>query len=283
MTHKMQKNISFKNLPFYLLILIATFSGCKKTDSPDAIPGCMNPEALNYNSSANEDDGSCVIPEQKKRTIVLNFSSLGCGNCGAYGNPALTSAYTTFPNDVVPMKATIGDTLYCSIGILLISGYGSVSTPYFVVGNTNNVYYSDINSVIPTEIYGTPEAGLAGVFSASGSTISVKTQVKFFSAVTGEYYLAVYLMENGISAVQSGAGTSPIIHNKVLRGNAVGNFAHGEIIGSTSIAAGTIINKTYTTAINPAWNSSNMYAALALWKKNGSSWQFINACQTKAN
>ena len=279
----MQKKFSLKNLTFLLLFFSTIFSSCKKTDSTDSISGCMNPEALNYNSSATEDDGSCVITEQKKRTIVLNFSSLDCGNCGAYGNPALTSAYTTFPNDVVPIKATIGDTLYCSVGILLVSGYGSVSTPYFVVGNTNNVYYADVNSIIPTEISGTPEAGLAGVFSVSGSTISVKTQVKFFSATTGEYYLAVYLMENGISAVQSGAGTSPIIHNKVLRGNAVGNFAHGEIIGSTNIATGTIINKTYTTAVNPAWNSSNMYAALALWKKNGSSWQFINAYQTKAN
>jgi hypothetical protein len=280
----MQKKLTIKTIILLLSFFTIIISSCKKTDSDEnKVPGCMNPEALNYNTSANEDDGSCVKPEQKKRTMVLNFSSLGCGNCGSYGNPTLTSAYTTFPNDVVPIKATIGDDLYCSIGILLLPDYGTVSTPYFAVGNTKAVYYTDVNSVIPSEIAGTPYAGLAGIFSVSGSTISVKTQVKFYSAATGEYYLAVYLMENGISAIQSGAGTSPIIHNKLLRGNAVGNYAHGEIIGSSSIASGTIINKTYTASVNSAWNSANIYAALVLWKKNGSSWEFVNAYQTKAN
>lgn len=46
-----------KRIPIYLLLLacVLTFSSCKKK-----IEGCTNPFATNYNSVAEEDDGSCT-------------------------------------------------------------------------------------------------------------------------------------------------------------------------------------------------------------------------------
>lgn len=276
----------FSTIVLFILVLSTGLlvSSCKKNkEDKIRIPGCTNTDALNFLASATEDDGSCVLPEQKSRTIVINFTSLTCGNCGSYGIPALISAYTNFPDDVIPLKVNTGDELSCSVGMLLSFSYNYSSIPYFVVGNQEGVFYSDLNSTIAGQIGGTCNAGLAGVFSVSGSTISIKTQVKFYAADQGEYYLAVYLMEDGLSAIQSGQGSAPYIHNKVLRGNAVGNSAHGELITNQNVPAGTIINKTYTAQVLDTWNPSNMYAALVLWKKIGNDWEYINACQTKAN
>ena len=44
---------------FIISVVLITFSSCEKEE--DNILGCMNSEALNYNVSANVDDGSCII------------------------------------------------------------------------------------------------------------------------------------------------------------------------------------------------------------------------------
>ena len=60
---------------FLFLILLALFQNCSTT-LPEEISGCTDSTACNFNSEANEDDGSCA--------------DLDCqGNCGgeAYIDP----------------------------------------------------------------------------------------------------------------------------------------------------------------------------------------------------
>ena len=60
-------------LAFSVLLALCTFtftlSGCKKEE------GCTNPVATNYNPDAEEDDGSCILPEEDEHIhMSLNFS-----------------------------------------------------------------------------------------------------------------------------------------------------------------------------------------------------------------
>ena len=279
------KKISFKitAITFVIIALALSFNSCKKKDTK--VTGCTNPEALNYSSDANEDDGSCLTPEQKQRTSVINLTALWCGSCGSYGITSLISAYTTYPNDVVPLKVNLDDALASPIANTIAGNYvsGSYGIPYFIVGNQNDVPTSSINTTVESEIAGTPTAGVTGTFAVSGSTATVQTQVKFFSASSGDYYLAVYLMENGILASQTGALPDPYTHNHVLRGNIAGSGGFGELISTGSATANKVVTKTYTSTLTSGWNSTNMYAALVIWKKNGSKYDFVNAFQTKAN
>jgi hypothetical protein len=279
----MQKRIILSTVILLFISVTIFISSCKKTE--DKVPGCTNSEALNYNSSANEDDGSCIASKQKQNTVVINLTSLTCSSCGSYGIPALTSSYTTYPNDVVPLKVNLDDALQCPISYTIAGNYvsGSFGIPYFIVGNQNNVSSSSINSTVAGQITASAIASPAGILTVSGNSVSVQTQVKFFSAASGDYYLAVYLMENGLSASQSGASTNPWIHNHVMRGNIAGSGGFGESIATGSITSGKLINKTYTATLTSGWNAANIYAALVIWKKNGSKYDFVNAFQTKAN
>ncbi len=75
-----------KNLTLFCKLLfftVFTFSSCEKEES-----GCTNSLALNFNSEATEDDGSCVIPGCNDPS-AMNFNSMATfddNSCTYYGN-----------------------------------------------------------------------------------------------------------------------------------------------------------------------------------------------------
>ena len=52
--------------------------GAHNYDSNNIIVGCMCPEAMNYNSDANLDDGSCMVENGCSDPSALNYSGLLC-------------------------------------------------------------------------------------------------------------------------------------------------------------------------------------------------------------
>lgn len=117
---------------FAISLVLITFSSCEKEE--DNILGCMNSEALNYNASANQDDGSCVILGCTDAS-AMNFNSIATNDdnsCEYYGNlfagnfnvtETCNSADYNYTQEITSEGNTI----------TLINAFG------WSVGNNNNV------------------------------------------------------------------------------------------------------------------------------------------------
>lgn len=194
------------------------------------------------------------------------------------------SAITSHPADVVPLSIHNTDAMSNSIDDQFFSYYNVTGVPTLQVGNQTNVWGSSmIGSAVTSTNSGTALVNACGLMTYTGTSITVKTQTKFFAATSGNYYLATYLVENGVSGSQNNGGTYVnLSHKHVLRGVATGS-AIGELIASGNITTGTVINKTYTVTAGTGWNLANVYLALVIWQKTGTTWTFVNAWQSKAN
>jgi thiol-disulfide isomerase/thioredoxin len=268
----------------FLAATVTMISSCKKkNDEPEKVLGCMDATALNFNALANEDDGSCVVPEVKERSILLDFTATWCGPCGAQGIPMFEAAIAANKNEVVPLGCHNSDEMSNPTSEDMGNEYGVTSIPTLVAANVYDIWGSTaINNAVASNNATAPTANAIAIMTVSGSTISLKTQTKFFKSTSGDYYLASYFVENNLLYSQTSATPDPFNHMHVLRGVAAGTV-HGELIASGSISAGKVVNKDYSVPVGSGWNMSNVYVALVIWKKVGTDWTFVNAWQSKAN
>jgi hypothetical protein len=118
--------------------------------------------------------------------------------------------------------------------------------------------------------------------SFDGNTMNIKTSTQFFENATGDYKLALYVVENDAKWKQSGhpQGASPIPHHYVMRG-AVNNNTWGEIVSSGEVTANKFFDKNFTYDVDASWDKTKISVIAVVWKVNGSNYDFVNANSTK--
>ncbi len=114
---------------------------------------------------------------------------------------------------------------------------------------------------------------IATNLSINNNTLALTVKSKFFAQANGEYFLNVYVVENGVMQEQSGRPNA--IHEKVLRGDMVGNN-FGDVLASGTIAINTAFSTELSIPIAASWAVDNLELSVVIWKKNGNKYDFIN-------
>jgi hypothetical protein len=259
------------------------FSSCAPEDNTTGGRGCIDPLAVNYNASATENDGSCVIIPLKQNGMFFKFTATWCQPCGQWGMDAFNEVYQANKGKIVAFTVQTNDDLMNSRNQPTFEAFSTrwdyTGTPNFVVNNTllNTNYYdaqSQINSITAT----TPTIG-TGVHWTIGAgpntgKINVNVYAKAFSALTGEYKMGVYIIAKKINAPQAGQ-SDPYEHHKVLLGFA-GDDPWGETITTNGATADQVFHKGYVVPLESNWNPADIEVISIIWKKNGSNWDFVN-------
>lgn len=275
------------------LLTTATQSCKKKTP---AIKGCMNPNSVNFSKEATEDDGSCQTAELKQRFFIMDITGTWCPPCGSYGIPGFMKAIEIIgDNNLVAMSVHSGDAMSCTAGNELkeYPQYKSNSVPR-VAGGSILIFpagvYSDVNATA-NKIKGesdkvTTVAPVVNCYvgkTVSGSNVTLDVKAKFFAAANGEYFIAAYILEDGIVAPQersTGGKNMTQVHDHVLRGAFSSTF--GDALATGAIESGRVVSKTFTTSLNSSWITSKLRYAVVIWKKDLSGvYKFENCTEIK--
>ncbi len=270
------------------LVAVLAFALASCAEVPTgAVKGCTNPNAVNYSADAGQDNGSCVVIQQKQYSMFYKYTATWCGPCGDWGGPA-------FVNDCAALSGkALAFTIQCSDAFATASNgdmYTAFSTkwPY---GGTPNFQCNSIACgtndglafpEVATHNALAPDAGIGIHYTIGGGANSGKLNInvytKFFNAVNGEYFAGVYILHKEITEGQNTAGgmDANYVHHHVMMSHVTGVF--GDPIASGSIGAGKVYNLgfvfPYTDIPNLALNEIDVVGIL--WKKNGATFDVVN-------
>ena len=238
-----------KLLPLFLIAAIVGGS-CKKKSTE-------TPEITNVST--------------ERKALVFDFTGLQCGICTGM-LPRWSSMLNDHKYNCIGMSVHCGvsDTLDNNFTLWMSSDFNVQGTPSWAEGTGMGVTsFDNMETAMKNTITTKADLGIGIKKTLSGNTISITTKTVLFNDLSGDYNIAVYALENGCSALQTG---NPMVHDHVLRG-AVGNARYGQALISGSASKGTVYDQTFTYNIGTLgvdyWNSSNLHMVVVVYKMIG--------------
>ena len=268
----------------FRLILAATFlisvsmQSCSTDDAADPAP------AATTNTSSTP--SLTVLAEQ--RAVVTYVGATWCPPCGAYGDPTKIHMESTHGSDVVVLNVQSGDAISSrgtfgpDFGGEFQSFVSSTSIPHAYWSGANvamihrGFYTSasannrDADREINAITSNTPKVGVAASASSSDTAITVHTLSKFYQAA-GTHYIGVYLLEDGVDAIQkiSGAQATSTSHENVIRASASTTNKLGIESMGTSFTIDQEVSGSYSIMIpSTVIDKSNLQVAVVIWESN---------------
>lgn len=276
-TIKIMKNNVLKSLTIALTASSLMFFGCSKEETKkDVVNTTPTVEILKTN-----------------RALIMDITGTWCPPCGAYGIPGFNKAVETAKEKALPIALHSGDPLsLASMDVVMnLPRFKSGSVPRIAAGNglvfdagvyadskaTGDKIVSSIDSFIANNpvIAGVSLTNLK--VDVEKGSISVDVNAKFFTAVSGDYNIAVYFYENKVVSNQkmaTGPDNPNQQHNHVVRGTPQG--AWGEVLSTGTSDVNKVFTKSYVYMIGNSWNAANLAAMAVIWKKNGTDYAYVN-------
>ncbi len=124
---------------------------------------------------------------------------------------------------------------------------------------------STINNWVNNSTDAAPKANTFVDATISNGQLKVVTKTKFFSNVDGNVRIAVYVLENNIIAPQTSSNDNT--HNNVMR-KALTSVT-GDLL-ENGPTANSVKEMTFSTNIDQAWKSQDLYVVTALYMPGAS-------------
>lgn len=231
-------------------------------------------------------------PKQEQWGLAINYTAKWCSPCGSWGAPLIHNLSNQGKVVAVTNHAS-GDPMYNAAlySQMTADRITEGGIPAFWVGDIKTTSSNSMSTM--TQLKGqTPIAGIDMKTKRTNLSISIESQVKFFAAGTGDYYLSFWMLESGIdgsasSGAYAQAGTSDpnYKHDYVIR------KSEGPVYGEkiiTNPQSGAKYDKNFTMTIDAAW-TQEVYIVAVLWQydANGNpankipKYKYINAFMYK--
>ena len=246
----------------------------------------------NVSCKKDKDEEKQLNPTQEQKGFAINYTGTWCGACGSWGAPLIHQYADDAPNGAVicvHVSSYTADPMENSGLSQSFEGDRTTNggVPSFWVGDNFTHSNSAMTSLLNQP---DPECGVDFSYKVKNNKMTVKTKVKFFEEGQGDYYLSVFVLEDGIPGgtsapanyQQNGTNDPDYTHDFVLRASAQGNRAYGELI-ATDPTSGKEIDGEYTIDLESDWD--DVYAVCVIWRKDMSNgrpyYKYVNALKKK--
>ena len=207
-----------------------------------------------------------------RRSVVMRFTATWCGNCPRM-NEGLVGAIEQDPRHILPLTMHV----WGSAGGLN-SDVGEAYAEHFAVDGLPSGYmntYADIRGTYSAPIIKELINGLADEAThklpantmVAGSTRieegSIVVDLGIASKQAGDYYVSVFVLEDGIVYAQTG-GSSEYVHNAVTRAEMTPMW--GEPV---SLSAEGLLEKTFSMPVPESVMDQSKLHILAVVNKKG--------------
>lgn len=235
--------------------------------------------------SKDDDTKKGIVVKKEQWAFVINYTATWCGPCGSSGAPVIKKV-GAMPRVVAITNHASGDPMYNQP---LYQGFAADretggGIPSFWV-NDAKTNTGATEGATNTALNLLPSAALGMEATRAGAVYNVKVKGEFYTAGTGEYFLSVLLLEDGIDGSasagaykQNGATDPEYKHMFVLRASATSAVYGEQVIANPAL--GATFEKEYAINILPDWTKT-VYPVAILWKKDTSggkpNYKFVNA------
>ncbi len=221
------------------------------------------------------------VPEVQK-TLLTKVTATWCPNCGSWGWDFFEHLIEDNTETAIFVGAHHSGDLSSAPGSAFSENFNAPYQPYFYAGNVDlgvtngNVAAKristkeivDANALIP------PVANTGFNADLTGEFLSVDAKAKFFQEATGDFYLGVYVLENGVINNQASNSTTAV-HPFVIR-DALTDSEFGNSLMNGTITAGTEFTQNFAIQVDPNWNKNNLSVIGIIWNKVDDKYQFVN-------
>lgn len=253
------------------------------------VVSCNDKKVEDPKPAATDKMAIADVPKENN-SLVVKFSGTNCPPCGGWGWTFMTDLITGTEGKANAMTV-YGQNFVAKLFIIpeattLQDAWKAKSYPHFGANGsvTNEPRTSTVNvNNEKAEIFARVDAHKAAPVKANTAMkyeivdgkLRLKYKVKAFEEMSGDNYLAIYILENEVVGYQAGhADGNNTKHKHILRKELSGQ-GYGKSIGS--MTSGQELSGDYEFELPADWNKEKLEIVSALYVKNGTNYTFTNS------
>jgi hypothetical protein len=219
---------------------------------------------------------------QSQSPMIVKIAASWCPPCGGWGWDFFDDIYSDNEDNAILLSVHHSGDHTNSAAQDMTVNFNVFSQPRYILdGLDQNVSSSNVNNKrvdiqnqVNSIIDENPviQTGLDAKY-ANGK-LKVDYSVKLFDDITGEYRLAMYLVEKVFIGYQASVGPDAA-HKGLLRQELTGN-SFGNILFSGAGASGDVFNGNIDIDLE-MYDPENLEIVSVIWKKSANNFEFVNS------